>query len=262
MAFCELVIEQCAQPYRLQRLVHHRQAAALTLRSCSVAVSPEISTAGIVLPSLARSSRIASMPVLSPRRRRSAMMKSGERPLMLAQSLGRVHRSDALAAPALQQALHAEAHRFLVVDHHDELAADQIRHLLLDRRGNRMHLLGSAIGTSTVKREPLPTSSAATADDRAAARCGVRSRGPAQSARAIARRIVELIELFEDALVLLGGMPMPVSHTSTLATLPADGMRRGCRRSPCNGASSRRGSTAHGTTAWRRSRASASSGAP
>ena len=92
------------------------------------------------------------MPLSSPRRRRSAMMKSGMRPLMLRERFVRIHGGDAFAAPAFQQALHAEAHRFFIVDHDDELAADQIRHFVLD--GDRRRLDFRRIGERHFDREP------------------------------------------------------------------------------------------------------------
>ena len=85
-----------------------------------------------------------------------------------------------------------------------------------------------------------------------------------EAARAVARRIVELVELLEDALVLLGrdadaGSP----RLRSARRCRAGGRRRATP--PLLGVAQRvrrRDSTARGTAAWRPSPASPSSGAP
>src|SRR6185503_712869 len=113
----------------------------------------------------------------------------------------RVHRGDALAAPALQQALHAQAYRFFVVDHDDELAADQVRHFLLDGRDHRLH--ASGIGDRHLDREARTLADRRAQPQRMTEQlhdAAYRREPQAEAARAVPRRIVELVELLEDAL--------------------------------------------------------------
>ena len=124
--------------------------------------------------------------------------------------------------------------------------------------------VGSAIGTSMVKREPLPTversrsGMAEQLDD-----APYRREPEPEAARAIARGIVELIELLEDALVLLGrdadaGIPdLDLRNVAAPAAGDQDAaVLRVAQRVR------RRDSTARGTAASRPSPASPSSGAP
>src|SRR6185436_13360171 len=198
------MIEQCAQSYSLERFVHHRQACRAHLAQLlggSVAGDQYGGDLVVELrPQLAEridADAFAAQTQVGDDEVRRA-------PVDALENFRGVHRGDALAAPALQQALHAEAHRLLVVDHDDELAADQVRHLLLDRLGDGLD--AGRIGNRHFDREARALADRGAQPQRMAEQLHDAPYGrepEAEAARAVPSRIVELIELLEDALVLL-----------------------------------------------------------
>ena len=172
-------------------------------------------------------------------------------------------------APRFEQRGHRVDGGRIVVDHGDERAAHRCgarARRELRRRSRDLTATGAAACGDA--RESASRGRRATRlrrDGRAARRAGARSqaRGPCPRMGAARLAIAHLVELLEDARLMLGGMPMPVSTTSIATSPPrsaacadqhaaALGVTHRVRDEIAHDALEQRGVAAHGEPRMRR----------